>query len=81
MADQVVPDLEEAPGVGGEEHGEPGGRPGRSRQPGRGRVHRQDRVHAEILIPHLSQTLVDSISQDVCSFYQKVDEIDKRKQT
>ena len=49
-----MPDLEEAPSVGGEEHGEAGGRPGRSRQPGRGRVHRQDRVHAEILVPHLS---------------------------
>ena len=71
MADQVVPDLEEAPGVGGEEHGEAGGRPGRSRQPGRGRVHRQDRVHAEILIPYLSHIQLYIIfiynSHDVCS--------------
>ena len=51
-----MPDLEEAPSVGGEEHGEAGGRPGRSRQPGRGGVHRQDRVHAEILVPHLPNT-------------------------
>ena len=56
MAHQVVPDLEEAPCVGGEEHGEAGGRPGSSRQPGGGGVHRQDRVHAEILVPHLSNT-------------------------
>ena len=63
MADQIVPDLEKSSDICCEEHGHPPRAPGRRGQPRGGGVHREDRVHLEVLRPHLA--LVAASSQEV----------------